>query len=117
MGLDGSTLEVADEVANANHFGYPGASRGAAAFPQLRFCALAECGTQVLIGAKVGTYATGEQTLAHQVLDHAVGVQMLVGPGESVEAGQTIAIVHASDDWLAGRAEELLGDAWVITGA
>jgi len=52
-----------------------------------------------------------------QVLDHAVGVQMLVGPGESVEVGQTLAIVHASDDWLAGRAEELLGDAWVITGA
>jgi thymidine phosphorylase len=51
------------------------------------------------------------------VLDHAVGVQMLVGPGESVEVGQTLAIVHASDDWLAGRAEELLGDAWVITGA
>ena len=71
MGLDGSTLEVADEAANANHFGYPGASRGTAAFPQMRFCALAECGTQVLIGAKVGTYATGEQTLAHQVLDHA----------------------------------------------
>ena len=37
----------------------------------MRFCALAECGTQVLIGAKVGVYATGEQTLAHQVLDHA----------------------------------------------
>lgn len=71
MGLDGSTLEVADEAANANHFEYPGASRGTAAFPQMRFWALVECGTQVLIGAKVGTYATGEQTLAQKVLDHA----------------------------------------------
>ena len=62
---------MADEAANAPHYGYPGASRGSAAFPQLRFCALAECGTQVLIGAKLGIYATGEQTLAHQVLDHA----------------------------------------------
>lgn len=71
MGLDGSTLEVADEAANAQHFCYPGASRGTAAFPQMRFCALAECGTQILIGAKTGTYATAEQTLAYQVLDHA----------------------------------------------
>lgn len=52
-----------------------------------------------------------------QVLDHAVGVQMLVGPGDSVEAGQTLAIIHASDDWLAGRAQELLGDAWVLAGS
>lgn len=71
MGFDGSTLEVADEAANANFFGCPCASRGSAAFPQIRFCAPAKCGTHVLIGATVGTYATGEQTLAHQVLDHA----------------------------------------------
>lgn len=71
MGLDGSTLDVADEKANAAYFGYPGASRGSSAFPQLRFCALAECGTQVLIGARVGSYATAEQTLAYEVLESA----------------------------------------------
>lgn len=77
MGLDGSTLEVADEAANAAHFGYPGASRGSAAFPQMRFAALVECGTQVLIGAKMGSFATGEQSLAHQVFDH-VDASMVV---------------------------------------
>lgn len=71
MGLDGSTLDVADEVANAQHYGYPGASRGSSAFPQLRFAALAECGTHVLVGAKMGPYRTSEHELAAQVLEHA----------------------------------------------
>ena len=68
MGLDGSTLEMPDEADNVAYFGYPGASRGAAAFPQLRFCALAECGTHVLLGAHLGPYRTGEQALAREVL-------------------------------------------------
>ena len=37
VSVDGSTLEVADEVPNAAAFGRPGASRGASAFPQIRF--------------------------------------------------------------------------------
>lgn len=71
MGLDGSTLEVADEAANAEHYGYPTASRGSSAFPQLRFAALAECGTHVLIGARMGPYRSSEQALAMQVLERA----------------------------------------------
>ena len=71
MGLDGSTLEVADESVNATYYGYPSASRGATAFPQLRFAALAECGTHVLVGARMGPYASSEQALARQVLERA----------------------------------------------
>ena len=54
MALDGSTLDLADEAGNAERFGYPGVSRGQAACPMLRFCALVECGT-------------GEHTLAERV--------------------------------------------------
>jgi Insertion element 4 transposase N-terminal len=36
MALDGSCMDVADEAANAEYFGYPGASRGQSAFPQAR---------------------------------------------------------------------------------
>ncbi len=70
VSLDGSTLEVADEAANAQAFGRPPASRGASAFPQLRFAALVENGTHVLFGAQHGGYATGESTLAAAVLRH-----------------------------------------------
>src|SRR3954471_771479 len=68
VSLDGSCLDVADTVANRSEFGVPGASRGASAFPQLRFVALVENGTHVLFGARLGPYASGETTLAREVL-------------------------------------------------
>src|SRR5215213_8343865 len=66
--LDGSCLDVADTEENRAAFGGPGASRGASAFPQLRFAALVENGTHVLFGARLGRYAEGETTLARAVL-------------------------------------------------
>lgn len=72
MALDGSTLDLADEAGNAERFGYPGVSRGQAACPMLRFCALVECGTGVLIGAQADGYATGEHTLAERVFASGV---------------------------------------------
>jgi hypothetical protein len=78
VSLDGSTLDVADEKANAASFGRPGASRGASAYPQLRFVSLVENGTHVLFGTQMGAYATGEITLAKAVLSgHALGQGML----------------------------------------
>ncbi|MBV9970058.1 MAG: IS4 family transposase [Xanthobacteraceae bacterium] len=68
VSLDGSCLDVADTEANRAAFGCPGASRGASAFPQLRFVALVENGTHVLFGARAGGYAEGETTLAHAAL-------------------------------------------------
>jgi Insertion element 4 transposase N-terminal/Transposase DDE domain len=68
VSVDGSTMEVADEAANDQAFGRPGASRGESAFPQLRFVSLVENGTHVLFGTQQGPYATGEITLAKGVL-------------------------------------------------
>ena len=68
VSVDGSTLEVADEAANDQAFGRPGASRGVSAFPQVRFVSLVENGTHVLFGTQLGAYATGEITLAKAVL-------------------------------------------------
>ncbi|MGH9606982.1 MAG: IS4 family transposase [Terracidiphilus sp.] len=68
VSLDGSTLEVADEKVNEEAFGRPGASRGASAYPQIRFVSLVENGTHVLFGSQMGGYRTGEITLAKAVL-------------------------------------------------
>jgi hypothetical protein len=68
VSLDGSCLDVADTEENCRAFGRPEASRGASAFPQLRFVALAENGTHVLFGAHPGRFADGETTLARDVL-------------------------------------------------
>lgn len=68
VSLDGSTLEVADEAENAQTFGRPGASRGASAYPQIRFVALVENGTHVLFANRLGGCITGEITLAAEVV-------------------------------------------------
>lgn len=68
MSLDGSTLDVADTKENEEAFGRPGASRGSAAFPKIRFAALLENGTHVLWAARVDKYATDELTLAEEVV-------------------------------------------------
>jgi hypothetical protein len=68
VSLDGSTLDVADEQANEDAFGRPGASRGRSAYPQIRFVSLVENGTHVLFGSQMEAYATGETTLAKAVL-------------------------------------------------
>ena len=68
VSLDGSTLEVADEKVNEEAFGRPGASRGVSAYPQIRFVSLVESGTHVLFGSQMGSYRTGEITLAKAVL-------------------------------------------------
>ena len=68
VSLDGSTLDVADEKANEEAFGRPGASRGSSAYPQIRFVSLVENGTHVLFGTQVSAYGTGEITLAKTVL-------------------------------------------------
>ncbi len=70
VSIDGSTWDVADTPENAGEFGRPGSSRGQSAYPQLRFVALMESGTHVLFGAEVGSYATGETSLARSVIKH-----------------------------------------------
>lgn len=68
VSLEGSTLDVADTTENEKAFGGPGASRGASAFPKIRFVALLENGTHVLWAARLAQYTTEEITLARSVV-------------------------------------------------
>ena len=68
VSLDGSTLNIADSQENASIFGWPGASRGESAFPQIRFVSLVENGAHILFGSRIDSYDTGEIMLAHQVI-------------------------------------------------
>jgi len=67
--IDGSSLDVADTEENEKTFGRPGASRGQAAFPQIRLVSLVENGTHVLFGAQIAGCRTGEASLA----EHTIG--------------------------------------------
>ncbi|MGH8940404.1 MAG: IS4 family transposase, partial [Actinomycetes bacterium] len=48
-------------------FGYAGSGANRSAFPKARVVALAECGTHAFLAAEVGSYATGEKTLANRL--------------------------------------------------
>ncbi|MCB2069649.1 MAG: IS4 family transposase [Ottowia sp.] len=78
MALDGSCMDVADEAANAEFFGYPGASRGQSAFPQARVLGLVECGTHVVVAAEVAPCGHSEQAMAAQLLPARLMPGMLV---------------------------------------
>ncbi|MGH3952129.1 MAG: IS4 family transposase [Pseudonocardiaceae bacterium] len=70
VAIDGTCLDVADTVVNAEHFGRPGVSKGEqAAFPQARVVALAECGTHAMFAAQIGTYSQSEATLTGPLLE------------------------------------------------
>ena len=79
VGMDGTTLDVPDTPQNMAEFGRPGSGRGegVGAFPQLRMVALAECGTHACFAAAIGSYRTGETTLAAELVD-ALAPDMLV---------------------------------------
>jgi hypothetical protein len=78
MALDGSCMDVADESANAEYFGYPSAPRGQSAFPQARLLGLVECGTHVVTAAEVAPYLHSEQAMATQLLPAKLEPNMLV---------------------------------------
>lgn len=78
MAVDGSCLDVADEKINAAHFGYPGASRGDTAFPQMRVLSLIECGTHVVTASEMGPYRRSEQEMAAAMFPSALKADMLL---------------------------------------
>jgi hypothetical protein len=67
--LEGSTLEVADEAANARAFGYPGSQQGRSGYPQVRFAGLLENGTHVLFGVRMDGGRASEMALARQAIE------------------------------------------------
>ena len=78
MAVDGSCMDVADEAVNAEHFGYPAASRGQSAFPQARVLGLVECGTHAVVAASIAPYAHSERVMAAELLPTKLTSDMLV---------------------------------------
>lgn len=78
MAVDGTCMDVADEAVNAQHFGYPAASRGQSAFPQARVLGLVECGTHAVVAAAIAPYGHSEVAMAAQLLPAKLTADMLV---------------------------------------
>jgi hypothetical protein len=68
MAIDGVVLDVPDTAENNEEFERASGGRGEGAFPVVRVVALGECGTHAIVAAALGTWSTGERTLAPQLL-------------------------------------------------
>jgi hypothetical protein len=68
VAIDGSTLDVPDTKENLAHFGRQRSSRGQAAFPQMRFVGLCECGPHAIFALRMGAYRTPESSLAQELV-------------------------------------------------
>lgn len=91
VAIDGTCLDLADTLANDEHFGRPGVMKGErSAFPQARVVALAECGTHAMFDAVIGPYTTSENVLSRELLGRlAKGMLCLADRGfYSFEAWQ-----------------------------
>lgn len=78
MAVDGTCMDVADEAVNAQHFGYPEASRGQSAFPQARVLGLVECGTHAVVAAAIAPYSHSEVAMAAELLPSKLRADMLL---------------------------------------
>lgn len=77
VSMDGSSTDVPNSSENDEYFGRPANATRAGAFPQVRWVVAAESGTGALVGATLGPYTVGEQTMARDLLP-AFGAGMLV---------------------------------------
>jgi hypothetical protein len=100
LGIDGFEVDVADTPGNAEEFGYAGSGDNRSAFPKARVVALAECGTHAFVAAEVGSYSTGEKTLAN-------GLYQRLRPEELLTADRNF---YSYDAWglAAGSGAALL---------
>jgi hypothetical protein len=71
MAIDGSTLTMPDEKANADFYGRLSGGYGDASFPVMRFVGMTECGTHTICFANHGPFKEGETTMAEAVIDRA----------------------------------------------
>jgi hypothetical protein len=68
MAIDGLVLDVPDTPDNTKEFGRSGTVTAPSPYPQVRLVAVGECGTHGIVDAAFGPVATGEQTLAGQLI-------------------------------------------------
>jgi hypothetical protein len=100
VSMDGSSTDVPDTKDNDEYFGRPSNATRDGAFPQVRWIVAAESRTGALIGAAIGAYTVGEQSLARDLLG-------VFGPGMLVLAERNFLCHALARDVLATGAHLL----------
>lgn len=70
LAMDGTSLKLADSVANREHFGAPNFAAGAvASYPHARMVTLTALRTQLVLAAEFGPFSLSEKALTLKLLD------------------------------------------------
>ena len=115
VAIDGTCVDAADTVANAEYFGRPGVSKGEkSAFPQARVVAVAECASHAIFDAVIGAYTTSEVALAQELITRLEpGMLLLADRGFYSYALWAKATGTGAD--LLWRVKTSLAPTWVQT--
>src|SRR5512133_3852831 len=108
VSMDGSSTDVPDTKENDEHFGRPSNATRAGAFPQVRWVVAAESGTGALIGAAIGAYTVGEQTLARDLL-------AAFGPGDAGAGRPELPVPHPGPRRAGHRGAHLVAGLGVVS--
>ena len=101
--IDGTTVDVPDTPQNEAVFGRPGSSRGKAAFPRARVITLCECGTHVMLAARVRPYLRDEMTAVCDIIRRDVAAGMLVLIDRGLCFAHSVALIVARGAHVLGR--------------
>ena len=106
LGIDGFEVDLADTKGNAEEFGYAGSGDNRSAFPKARVVALAECGTHAFVAAEVGSYSSGEKTLANRLYQR-------LRPDELLTADRNLCATRRFITFPGFSREELEDHSWI----
>lgn len=119
MAIDGLVLDVPATKANDEEFGRCGGADALSPFPQVRLVALGECGTHGIVDAAFGPVATGEQTLAGQLIPGFTSDMLVLADRNfySYQAWQQAVATGAALLWRVSANLRLPVLAWLPDGS
>jgi hypothetical protein len=119
MALDGLVLDVPATPDNDKEFGRSGNAAAPSPFPQVRLVALGECGTHGIVDAAFGPVATGEQTLAGELIARFTSDMLVLADRNfySYQAWQQATATGAALLWRVSASLHLPVLAWLPDGS
>ena len=119
MALDGLVLDVPATEDNIKEFGRSGTPEVPSPYPQVRLVALGECGTHGIVDAALGPVATGEQTLAEQLIARFTPGMLVLGDRNfyGYQAWQQAAATGAHLLWRVSASLRLPVLQWLPEGS
>ena len=119
MAIDGLVLDVPATPDNAKEFGRSGNATAPSPFPQVRLVAVAECGTHGIVDAAFGPVATGEQTLAGQLIARFTPGMLVLADRNfySYQAWQQAVATGTALLWRVSASLQLPVLAWLPDGS